>query len=189
MQKPLEIRFQQMDASPSIEARIREKAAELERFAPRITSCRVVVEKEQRRHRKGNLYRVRLDIGMPGKELAVTRTGPKDHAHEDVHVAIRDAFAAAVRRLEDQVRERRGKVKRHEAPVLGRVVRLFKEEGFGFVETEEGEVYFHRNAVVECAFEDLEVGSEVRLTVAERESDQGFQATTVTPLGKHHPVG
>jgi ribosomal subunit interface protein len=189
MQKPLEIRFQQMDPSPAVEARIREKAADLERFSDRITSCRVVVEQEHRHHHKGNLFRVRLDIGMPGKEVAVTRTGPQDHAHEDVYVAIRDAFDAAVRRLEDRVRVRRGKVKQHEAPLLGRVVRLFADDGFGFVETEAGEVYFHRNSVVDDGFDRLEVGAEVRLTVAESESPEGWQATTVQPLGKQHPAG
>lgn len=181
MQKPLEIRFQQMDPSPAVEARIRERAAELERFSDRITSCRVVVEKEDRHQHKGNLFRVRLDIAMPGKEVAVTRTGPKDHAHEDVYVAIRDAFDAAVRRLEDRVRVRRGKVKRHEAPLIGRIVRLLEDHGF--VETEAGEVYFHRNSVAGDAFDRLEIGGEARLTVAERESAEGWQATTVQPLG------
>ena len=85
MQRPLEIRFRQMDPSPAIEARIGKKAAELERFSDRITGCRVTVEKAERRHRQGNLFRVRVEIDVPGKELAVTHTGPRDHAHEDVY--------------------------------------------------------------------------------------------------------
>jgi ribosome-associated translation inhibitor RaiA len=96
MQRPLEIRFRQMDPSPAIEARIREKAAALERFSERITGCRVIVEQEHRHHRQGNLFRVRVEIDAPGRELAATHTGPKDHAHENVQVAIRDAFNAAV---------------------------------------------------------------------------------------------
>ncbi|MGB1548585.1 MAG: HPF/RaiA family ribosome-associated protein, partial [Alphaproteobacteria bacterium] len=43
----------------------------------------------------------------PGKELVVTHSGPKDHAHEDVYVAIRDAFGAAARQLEDHARKLR----------------------------------------------------------------------------------
>lgn len=109
MQRPLEIRFRQMDPSPAIEARIREKAAALERFSDRITGCRVTVEREHGHHHKGNLFRVRIEIDVPGKELAVTRTGSKDHAHEDVYVALQDAFDAAVRRIEDHVRERRAR--------------------------------------------------------------------------------
>jgi hypothetical protein len=38
-------------------------------------------------------------------------------------------------------------------------------------------------------FDGLDVGSEARLTVAERESEEGFQATTVHPIGKQRPVG
>ena len=57
------------------------------------------MEKEPRHHHQGDLFRVRIEIDAPGKELAVTHTGPRDHAHEDVYVAIRDAFRAAVRRL------------------------------------------------------------------------------------------
>lgn len=186
MQKPLEIRFHKMETSPAVEARIREKAAEIERFSDRITNCRVTVEKEHRRHHKGNLFRVRLDIGMPGREIAVTHTGRKDHAHEDVYVAIRDAFNAAVRRLEDHVRERRGKVKLHEVPLHGTVRMIDVEGDFGFIDTPEGEVYFHRNSVVEGDFDQLEPGAEVRLEVAERESEQGWQATTVHVIGKHH---
>ena len=186
MQKPLEIHFHQMDSSPAIEARIREKAADLERFSDRITSCRVTVEKEHRQHHTGNLFRVRLDIGVPGREIPVTRTGPKDHAHEDVYVAIRDAFNAAVRRLEDHARERRGKVKAHEVPLHGTVRMVDREGDFGFVDTPQGDVYFHRHSVVEGDFDAIEPGSEVRLEIAERESAEGWQATAVHVIGKHH---
>jgi hypothetical protein len=39
MQIPLQISFRNMDPSPAIEARIREKAAKLERFHDRIIGC------------------------------------------------------------------------------------------------------------------------------------------------------
>jgi ribosomal subunit interface protein len=186
MQRPLEIRFHQMNPSPAIEARIRKKAAELERFSDRITGCRVIVEKEHRHRHKGNLFRVRIEVDAPGKELAVTHTGPRDHAHEDVYVAIRDAFRAAVRQLEDHMRERGGKVKTHVVPLHGTVRMVDHAGGFGFVETAQGEVYFHRNSVVEGAFDLIEPGSEVRLEIAARESADGWQATTVRLIGKHH---
>jgi cold shock CspA family protein/ribosome-associated translation inhibitor RaiA len=188
MQRPLEIRFRKMDPSPAVEARIREKAAELERFSDRITGCRVTVEQHSH-HRKGNLFRIRLELDLPGKPVAVSHTGPKDHAHEDVYVAIRDAFEAAVRRLEDRARERRGKVKAHAVPLHGRVRMVDRAGGFGFIDTAEGEVYFHRHSVADGRFDDLEPGSEVRLEVAERESGRGWQATTVHPIGKHHLQG
>jgi cold shock CspA family protein len=54
-----------------------------------------------------------------------------------------------------------------------------REGGFGFVETAQGEVYFHRNSVVKGEFADIEPGCRERLEVAERESEEGWQATTI----------
>jgi len=90
--------------SPTIEGRIREQVAKLEDFHQRITGCRVMVEAHHRRHRKGKLYHVRIDVTVPGTELVVSRDAQQDHAHEDVYVAIRDAFDAARRQLQDYAR-------------------------------------------------------------------------------------
>lgn len=113
MQVPLQISFRNMDPSPSIEEVVREKAAKLERFFDRIVSCNVTIEAPHRHQHKGKLYKVRVDIGMPGKDVHVNQGGPKNQAHEDVYVAIRDAFDAAVRQMEDNARRLRGDVKSH----------------------------------------------------------------------------
>ena len=115
MQTPLNISFRNMDPSAAIETRVREKAEKLERLYDRIISCEVVVEAPHRHHQKGKLYDVRINLSVPGDDINVGRTGPQNHAYEDVYVAIRDAFAAASRQLEDHVRKMRGDVKTHEA--------------------------------------------------------------------------
>lgn len=187
MEKPLDITFRHMDPSPAVEERIREKAVELERFFDRIVGCRVVVEQDHRHHRQGNLFRIRLDVALPGKTIAIDRKGPKNQAYQDVYVAIRDTFSAAKRKLEDHARIRRGRVKSHDVPPHGRVVRIDREQGFGFVELDDGyEVYFHRNSVVNGGFDSLEIGSDVRLAIDEKEGKRGPQATTVQLIGKHH---
>ena len=189
MQIPVEVTFRNMDPSEAVEAKIRKKAEKLERYFDRIVSCRVVVESPHRRHQKGKLYNLRIDIGVPGREIVVTHSGPKNHAHEDIYVAVRDAFNAATRQLEDHARKVRGDVKSHEVPPHGKVVRLFPYQGYGFVAMSDGrEIYFHRNSVVNNAFDQLEVGHEVRVAVAEGESAEGPQASTVTPIGKHHLI-
>jgi len=119
MQFPLDIKFRNMDPSPAVEARIREKAAKLERFHERIIGCTVVVEAPHRHHHKGKLYSVHIDISVPGKDLVVDRAKPLSHAHEDVYVAVRDAFNAAVRQLEDHSRRMRGDVKTRTTPPRG----------------------------------------------------------------------
>jgi ribosome-associated translation inhibitor RaiA len=78
MQLPLQISFRQMDHSPALEATIREKAARLDTFANRIMSCRVVVELAGKHHVHGNQYNVRIDITLPGGEVAATRE-PGEH--------------------------------------------------------------------------------------------------------------
>ena len=189
MQVPLQIDFQNMDRSDTVEARVRERVDKLEKFFPRIIGCRVTVVAPHRHHRKGKLYEVRIDVDVPGRHILVSHAGPKNHAHEDVYVAMRDAFDAARRQLEDHARKVRGKVKHHEEATHGAVVRLFSYEGYGFAELPDGqEIYFHRNSVVDDRFDQLEVGDGVRLEIAEGESASGPQASTVHPTGKHHIV-
>jgi cold shock CspA family protein len=107
----------------------------------------------------------------------------EDHAHEDIHVAIRDAFDAARRRLQDHMRRLDGQLKQHAVPSIGRIVRVFAERDYGFLETESGdEVYVHRNAVVGGGFDKLKVGGRVRYVVDPEEGQKGAQASTVVPL-------
>ena len=112
MQLPLEIVFKNLDPSPAIETEVREKARKLERFHDRIVRCRVVIEAPHKHQRSGHLYRVMLDVTIPGGELIARRSPDQRHAHEDVYVAIRDAFDAMRRQLEDFARRQRGHVKR-----------------------------------------------------------------------------
>lgn len=186
MSMPLDISFRDIDPSPAIEARIREKAAKLERFFDRAISCRVVVAARNKHQHKGRLYNVSIHLAVPGEDLLIGHEHKLDHAHEDVYVAIRDAFDALKRRLQDRVRLQRGDVKSHEVPAHGRVSKLMTYEGYGIIEASNGEeIYFHRNAVV-GDFDKLEVGDEVRFTAQHGESEKGLQASTVTKMGKHH---
>jgi len=109
MQLPVQITYRGMESSAALEDAVRDKAAKLEQFHPRIVSCRVVIEQPARHKHQGKPFVVHVDLKVPGGEIAVNR----DHA-EDVYVALRDAFDAARRKLEDFAREQRGVVKHHE---------------------------------------------------------------------------
>lgn len=188
MQIPLQIVFRNMDASPAVEVEVRERVDRLERFFDRVIGCRVTVEAPHRHQSKGKLYACHIAIAVPGQEIVIGHEGPRNQAHEDVYVAVREAFAAAQRQLQDHARRARGDVKSHRTPLHGRVARVFAA-GYGFIAAADGqEIYFHRNSVVEGRFEELTEGCEVRFEVAENESEHGPQATTVRPLGKHHLV-
>lgn len=182
MQLPLQITFRNFPSSEAVEARIRAKAAKLEEFHPRITSCHVVVEELDRHRHQGRQFTVRLDLRVPGHELVVDR----DH-HEDVYVALRDAFNAAGRKLEEVARTQRREVKMHEVPQHGKVARLVPEEGHGYIETADGrELYFSDDNVVGQAFDRLKAGTAVQFV--EDVTSEGRQHATRVSAGKHHPL-
>ncbi|MBT3550285.1 MAG: ribosome-associated translation inhibitor RaiA [Rhodospirillaceae bacterium] len=104
MSIPAQISFRNFDRSEAVEERIQEKVDKLEQYFDRITNCQVVVEARHRSHNKGNLYHIKVVMSVPGEDVVVTRD-PKDaHAHEDIYVAIRDAFEAVRRQLKKHVR-------------------------------------------------------------------------------------
>ncbi|HUZ75384.1 MAG TPA: HPF/RaiA family ribosome-associated protein [Stellaceae bacterium] len=186
MQVPLRITFKGMAVSPTVDGRIRERADALEHFFPDIVSCHVAVELTAHRHRQGNLYHVHIGMTVPGHEIVVNRDPPEHHAHEDVLVAVRDAFDAARRQLEDYARRMRVETKTHEPSAHGRISRLLPD--YGFIQSSDGqEIYMHRNAVAVGKYEDLSEGDEVRYYLHEGEGEKGPQASTVIPIGKHHP--
>jgi ribosomal subunit interface protein len=179
LQVPLQITIRDVPRSEALEADIRDRVAKLEEFHPRIVSCRVTVEEVGRHHHQGKQFRVRIDVRVPGEEVVVNR----DHS-EDVYVALRDAFDAAKRQLEETVREQRGDVKAHDLSRHGKVTRLFVDEGYGFIEMPDGrELYFSRENVVHPAFDELQPGTEVQFI--EELAAEGPQAKRVS-VGKHH---
>jgi len=179
MKLPLQITFRQMEPSPAIEARIRELATKLEIFSSQITRCHVIVEPLAHHQRQGALFDFHLNITVPQREFAI-RGGarPHDHSHEDPYVALRDAFRAARRKLQDYERRRRRDTKIHTHLPEGRICELDAGRGFGRIETDDGRlIYFHRNSLLGARFEDLTPGLSVRF--AEEPGELGPQASTV----------
>lgn len=173
MQVPLELSVRRATLSPKIEADLHARVDKLERFYHRITRCRIAVEGPSNHHQEGGPWRVRIDIAVPGNELVA------DKESATLPTAIQEAFVAAERQVEEFARIRRGEVKTNVTPPEGTVLRIFPEEGFGFLAGEDGrELYFHRNAVLEPGFESLAVGARVRY--AEEQGFEGPQASTVS---------
>jgi cold shock CspA family protein len=195
----VETTFKNMPRSAVLDELIAAEAAKLERFYGRITRCRVLVEKPHHHQLHGIPYHVRIELDVPGNVIIVGDTptkraslvrGEVEHkgdeleaAHKHAALAVSDAFRLAGRRLQDYARRLDGAVKTHEAAPTG-TVSVMKDD-YGFLRAgDDHEVYFHRNSVLDGAFDRLEVGSTVRF--AEEECEQGPQASTVTLVHHSH---
>lgn len=112
MVQALNIKFHNLPASEAVEADIRKRAEKLYQISDRIMRCDVTVEANGKHKHQGHLYEVRIDLTVPGAEIALNRI----HPNEDVYIAVRDAFDAVTRKLKEHIQVQRGEVKVHEAP-------------------------------------------------------------------------
>jgi ribosome-associated translation inhibitor RaiA len=116
--------FRDLKPSTAIEDRIRKHAQKLNRIHHRILSCKTIVEGSHGHHRKGPLYRVHVELNVPGRRLNARSAGRHEHAHDDVYAAIRDAFAAVERQLQDRVHRASGKLSQEQRSSSLRSARL-----------------------------------------------------------------
>jgi len=109
MQRPVQIAFHDVDRSEALETHIREKVSKLEELYPHMIGCHVAVEMPGKHRNQGKLFNVRVEAHVPGGQVVVNRD-----LSEDVYIALRDAFDAARRQLEDYGRKQRGDTKHHD---------------------------------------------------------------------------
>lgn len=173
--QPVQITIRDLPTSPALEDHIRRKADKLSQFYQRINSCRIVITVPQKHKHTGKLYCVRIDLTVPGKELVVNK-----QLDQDVYVAIRDAFRALCRQLEEYARKRRGNVKSHELASRGYISRIFHEDGYGFIQGADGlELYFSPMNLAHAAdFSQLKAGDVVGFLP--QPANEGWQAHRVT---------
>ena len=99
MTNDFQIVFHNIEQSTSISDTVNKRISKLQRFCDRILAGRVVLDSPHNNHHKGKVYSVGLEIHTPSKEVRVNQEQHDNHAHEDLYVAIRDAFNAAERQL------------------------------------------------------------------------------------------
>jgi ribosome-associated translation inhibitor RaiA/cold shock CspA family protein len=188
MQIPLEIRFHNLDPSPSLESEIRDRASKLDQLYDRLIGCRVAIEAPHRQHRTGNVFEVHIELSVPGSDLVVSREPHKvklRYANPDVRTSLRDAFKAAERQLKDFKQQIRGDVKLHDPMFQGQIARLDPEADHGFLLNNAGSMlYFHRNSVMGDGFDALKLGDAVHYV--EVIGDTGPIASKVWTGPEHH---
>lgn len=185
MQIPLELNYHDVDRSEWSENLIRERADRLERYSDEIVSCHVIVSRPHHHQHKGNPFKVTIEARLPRNRRLVVNEEPAIVEQESkLSVVINAAFDAMQRRLGRTGGDhRRDALAPSEEENRALVVRLFPEEGYGFLRTVDGrEFYFHQHAVLNGDFPRLAVGTEVRFEPSMGE--QGPQASTVRIVNK-----
>lgn len=179
MQVAPQLSFKNFEPNARVRARIEKELAHLEKVHSRLTSCKVLIEGPAGQHRTGNLARVRLYLAVPGgQDIAVSNVRDDNHAHEDVMVAIRDAFRAAERQLKKTRPDPRVEAAMAPTRLSGRIARFLEGGMDGFIEGEDGlDYYFHAREATETAFADLIVGD--RVTFRPEDGEKGPMARAV----------
>lgn len=108
MTNEIQVVFHNIDQTESINDAVNKRIQKLERYCDDIIAGRVVLDSPHNNHHKGRVYSVGLEIHTPNKEVRVNQEQHDNHAHEDLYIAIRDAFNAAERQLKSVDKKHRG---------------------------------------------------------------------------------
>ncbi len=185
---PLQITFQNIARSDALEARVRDHAGRLERLCRDIMACRVVVAIPHKSAGSGkNALSLAVELDVPGQKLVSRREQMPREAKDGISHVVVEVFDALERQLEDYAQRRRGETKARSADQLesGRIVRLFHDQGYGFVEVGGSPaLHFTPGALQGLVFEELTVGMDVVCTRAVQDGPMGPQASSVRRMGE-----
>ena len=106
--------FNQAEPSEAVRQRAEYMMSKLARVSGHIMRCVMTIEGRHRHHHQGNLFHISIRIRLPFRDVVVTRDPERDHAHEDIYVAMRDAVDTAKRQLQTYEEEFGGKQAQHE---------------------------------------------------------------------------
>lgn len=195
MQVPLEITYNHISRSEWIDEYVKSRVEKLEHFSDNIVSCRFTIEQTQNPHRTGNPYRAHVSVSLPfTRELVAEKTDTVTDMQVQLRPIIKHAFEAMEKQLKKESGKREAKKAKQHAegdeavPPVATVVRMFEDQGYGFLKNLSGEeIYFHRNSVLHNHFDRLTVGTQVRFEP--EEGDKGPQASTVQIIDKPGVAG
>jgi ribosomal subunit interface protein len=171
----IEIQTQQVVMQPEWRSLIEERLARLAERYPKLIRVHVTL-KHGRHHLRGT-EEVDIVATCPGATLRAAKQ------EEEMRDAVHAALDALERQITAHHEERRHFGKAPGARPSGKILRVFTDRGYGFILTDQGEeVYFHRNALHELAFDSLPLGLPVELEL--ERGERGLQASRVFPVGE-----
>lgn len=99
--------FRGIDHSEAVEEAVNKRLEKLERFSEDIQSIRVTLETPHNHHNKGKVFHVGVEAVIPNHDIVVNHEQHDNHSHEDIYIAIRDAFNALERRIKSVYKKQR----------------------------------------------------------------------------------
>lgn len=101
MKPNADVVYRDLDSSPALNDIIDKKLAKLSRYSNAILHSRVVLDSPHKHKHKGKMYRATIELDVKGAPVAVTQDDPS------VHIAVREAFSAAERKLKQHTQRLR----------------------------------------------------------------------------------
>lgn len=179
----LEIESRNVAMTPRWKAEIEARMADLQRRHEDVIHGRVTLIKNRHHKKQAHVAEAVVVVSAPGRHTMTARK--EDKTFEEAIRAAFDAIAIELRKY----REKRARTAIRTEPIppfRGVVCKLFPNEGYGFILKDGGgEVYFHKHAVRDVTFQDLEDGQEVVFNV--EDGRKGPQATVVRPVPAIQP--
>jgi ribosomal subunit interface protein len=99
MSNEFQIVFHNIDQSAALIENVNKRIEKLQRFTNDLIGGRVVLDSPHNNHHKGKVFSVAVEIHTASREVIVKQGQHDKPAHEDIYVAVRDAFNAAERQL------------------------------------------------------------------------------------------
>jgi ribosomal subunit interface protein len=99
MKHAVDVFYRDVEFSASLNEVIAKKLEKLARYSNQIIHSRVVVGIPHNHKHKGKEFRASIEIDLKGHPIAIARD------NESVHLAVRDAFTSAERKIK-QISER-----------------------------------------------------------------------------------
>ncbi len=91
--------FKDVEHNPALSFTIHKKLEKLTRYSKSIVHSKVILDSPNNGKSKSKLYRASIELGLKGAPVLVT------HDDFSVHIALRDAFSSAERKLKEVSRQ------------------------------------------------------------------------------------
>ncbi len=93
MKPAVDVVYRDLDSSAALNEIILKKLEKLNRYSDQIVHSRVVLDVPHNHKHKGKQFRASIELDVKGRPIAIT------HDDESIHVAVRDAFSSAERKI------------------------------------------------------------------------------------------